>query len=194
MYAPIIIEPALREPFRWDREYVLVLSDWTDEDPDDIVRNLKVSPGYYNNGRRTLLDFFRDATEDGLEPTLRDRLDWARMRMDPTDIADVSGYTFLVNGRPPEQEVFTALFTPGERVRLRIVNAAAMTFFDVRIPGLEMTVVQADGQNVQPVKVDELRIAVAETYDVIVRPTEERAYTTIMTTMDRLHRKGLCGT
>ncbi len=176
VYGSIVIEPQGREPFRYDRDYVVVLSDWHDTRPEKILASLKKQSDYYNNSQRTLMSFFDDASKNGLEATLSDRLDWGGMRMTPTDIADISGYSFLVNGKSPEQN-WTGLFKPGERVRLRFINAAAMTYFDVRIPGLEMTVVQADGNNVQPVKVDEFRIAVAETYDVIVRPTEDRAYT-----------------
>jgi len=184
LYGAIIIDPLGREPFRFDREYVVVLSDWHDSTPEDILANLKKQSDYYNYQQRTLMTFFDDVEEDGLAATLSDRLDWGEMRMTPTDIADVSGYTFLVNGNNPEQN-WTALFEPGERVRLRFINAAAMTFFDVRIPGLQMTVVQADGNNVQPVKVDEFRIAVAETYDVIVHPKEDRAYTLFAESMSR---------
>lgn len=184
LYAPIVIEPAQREPFRYDREHIIMLSDWTDENPDSVIRNLKVSPGYYNNNRRTLVDLFRDAKEVGLGAALSDRFMWGQMRMDPTDIADVAGYTFLVNGKSPEKN-FTALFKPGERVRLRFINGAAMTYYDVRIPGLKMTVVQADGNNVQPVPVDEFRISVAETYDVIVQPREDQAYSILAESIDR---------
>jgi CopA family copper-resistance protein len=184
IYAPIIIDPAKREPFRYDREYVVLLSDWTDENPASIIRNLKVSPGYYNKNRRTLVDFFRDAREQGFGPAFKDRWEWGVMRMDPTDIADVGGFTFLINGHTNERN-FTALFKPNERVRLRFINASAMTYFDVRIPGLKMTVVQADGNNVQPTPVDEFRIAVSETYDVIVQPREERAYSILAESMDR---------
>lgn len=184
IYAPIIIEPAKREPFRYDREYVIVLSDWTDESPAGIIRNLKLYPGYYNHNKRTLVDFFRDARKDGFSAALKDRVMWGDMRMDPTDIADVSGYTFLSNGKSPDQN-FTVLFKPGERVRLRFINSAAMSYFDLRIPGLKMTVVQADGNNVQPVPVDELRIAVAETYDVLVQPKEDKAYSILAESMDR---------
>lgn len=187
-YAPIVIEPQKREPFRYDREYIIQLSDWTDEDPDRIIANLKASPGYYNDNKPTLVDLFRDLTSAGSWEERRQRLSdswaWAGMRMDRTDLADVSGYTFLVNGQPPER-AFTALFEPGERVRLRFINSAAMTYFDVRIPGLKMTVVQADGNNVAPVPVDEFRIGVAETYDVIVRPTEERAFPILAEAMER---------
>ncbi len=184
LYGAIIIDPVGREPFRYDREYVVVLSDWHDSPADDILANLKKQSDYYNYQQRTLMTFFDDVAEMGFGAALSDRLDWGEMRMTPTDIADVSGYTFLVNGRNPAQN-WTALFEPGERIRLRFINAAAMTFFDIRIPGLEMTVVQADGNNVQPVKVDEFRIAVAETYDVIVRLKEDRAYTLFAESMAR---------
>jgi CopA family copper-resistance protein len=189
MYAPIIIDPARREPFRYDREYVLMFSDWTDERPERIVSNLKMDPGYYNYNKRTLVDLFRSLgraeTWDERKSILADRWMFGQMRMDPTDIADVSsGYTFLVNGHAPDKN-FTALFTPGERIRLRFINASAMSYLDVRIPGLKMTVVQADGNNVEPVPVDEFRIAVAETYDVIVRPTEDKAYAILAESIER---------
>ena len=184
MYGAIIIDPKGREPFRFDREYVVVLSDWHDSRPEQILANLKKQSDYYNFQQRTLMTFFDDVEENGFAKTLADRFDWGEMRMTPTDIADVSGYTFLINGKSPAQN-WTALFEPGERVRLRFINAAAMTFFDVRIPGLPMTVVQADGNNVQPVKVDEFRIAVAETYDVIVRPKEAGAFTIFAESMAR---------
>ena len=180
VYGPLIIDPAGPESIEYDREYVVVLGDWTFADPDDVMANLKKMSGYYNFQRRTLGDFFRNPGDRG------DRLRWGRMRMDATDIADVTGYayTYLINGMPPSAN-WTALFAPGERVRLRFINAGAATYFDVRIPGLEMTVVQADGQNVLPVTVDEFRIAIAETYDVIVQPTDDRAYTIFAETMDR---------
>ncbi|MGE4218463.1 MAG: copper resistance system multicopper oxidase [Alphaproteobacteria bacterium] len=184
MYGPMVIEPKGREPFKADREYTLLLSDWTDEAPETVLANLKKRPDYYNYGQRTLGTFLDDMAEKGFAATMRDRLDWGEMRMMPTDIADVSGYTFLVNGKAAAEN-WTALFQPGERVRLRIINGSAMSFFDLRIPGLKMTVVQADGNNVQPVPVDELRIAVAETYDVIVRPEKEEAYTILAEAMDR---------
>lgn len=185
-YAPLIIDPAKPEPYRYDRDYVVFLSDWTDEDPDRVFARLKKLSGYYNFNKRTVFDFFRDAAKKGWGPTIADRLAWGRMRMDPTDIADVTGYTytFLMNGQPPEAN-WTALFKPGERVRLRFINGASMTYFDVRIPGLTMEVVQADGQDVEPVVVDESRIAVSETYDVIVEPHEDRAYTIFAEAMDR---------
>lgn len=184
MYGAIVIDPAGREPVRTDRDYVVVLSDHTREDPVRVLRNLKADSEFYNRGKRTLVDFFRDVDRDGFGTAFRDRLDWGEMRMDPTDLADVTGYAFLVNGKGPDDN-WTALFTPGERVRLRIINASAMSFFDVRIPGLKMTVVAADGQNVAPVPVDEFRFGVGETYDVIVRPKEDRAYTLFAEPLDR---------
>ncbi len=181
VYGPLIIDPIDPAPFAYDREYVVMLSDWTFEDPDDVLGHLKKMGGYYNFQRRTLGDLFGSS-----DAGLGDRLRWGRMRMDATDIADVTGYTYtyLMNGMPPASN-WIGLFEPGERVRLRFINGAAGSFFDVRIPGLEMTVVQADGQNVQPVTVDEFRIAIAETYDVIVQPVEDRAYTIFAESMDR---------
>ena len=179
-----MIEPKAREPFRYDREYVVVLSDWHDTKPENILANLKKMSDYYNRSQRTIGDFFSDVSKMGFAAAFEDRKMWGEMRMTPTDIADVSGYTYLVNGSNPDQN-WTGLFKPGERIRLRFVNAAAMTFFDVRIPGLKMTVVQADGNNVWPVSVDEFRIAVAETYDVIVRPEDDRAYTLFAESMGR---------
>ena len=184
VYGSIVIEPRAPEPFRYDRDYVVVLSDWQDTRPEQVLANLKKMPDYYNYSQRTVTDFFSDVGKMGFGAALEDRRMWGEMRMTPTDIADVSGYTFLVNGKNADQN-WTGLFKAGERIRLRFVNAAAMTFFDVRIPGLKMTVVQADGNNVQPVSVDEFRIAVAETYDVIVRPTEDRAYTLFAESMGR---------
>jgi len=185
MYGALVIEPKAREPFRYDREHVIVLSDWhPDNSPHKILSNLKMSADYYNYQKRTLSTLVDDAGKMGLGAALADRMDWGDMRMLPSDIADVSGYVFLANGRNTEQN-WTGLFKPGERVRLRFINAAAMTFFDVRIPGLKMTVVQADGNNVRPVPVDEFRIAVAETYDVIVRPTEDKAYAVLAESMAR---------
>ena len=185
VYAPIVIDPAGDDPVEFDREYVIVLSDWTDEEPMEVLRNLKGNGGYYNYGKRTLPGFFRDLLNDA-GGTIRDRDMWGRMRMDPTDLADVTGatYTFLLNGQTAEQN-WTGLFRRGERVRLRIINAAAMTYFDLKIPGLPLTVVQADGQDVEPVVVDELQIAVAETYDVVVEPKAGQAYTIFAQTLDR---------
>jgi CopA family copper-resistance protein len=186
LYGPLILEPRDKEPYTYDREYVVMLSDWTDENPGDIIANLKQESDYYNYGKRTLATFVEDAHRDGLGAALKDRLMWGKMRMSPTDIMDVTAatYTFLINGHPPAAN-WTALFKPGERVRLRFVNGSAMTTYDVRIPGLDLTVVQADGSNVSPVTVDEFRIAVAETYDVIVEPKTDAAYTIFAQAEDR---------
>jgi CopA family copper-resistance protein len=186
VYGPIIIDPAKPDPFRYDRDYVIMLSDWTFEDPHRVIANLKKYPGYYNFQRLTAGDFLRDVKAKGWSAALDSRLEWARMRMDPTDISDITGYTYtyLMNGLPPVSN-WSGLFKPGERVRLRFINAGAASYFDIRIPGLKMTVVQADGQNVKPVTVDEFRIAIAETYDVIVQPAEDRAYTVFAEAMDR---------
>lgn len=185
-YGPMIIDPVELEPFSYDREYVVMLSDWTFEDPFRVLAKLKKQSNYYNFQQRTVGDFFRDVSKNGWDATMAERLMWAQMRMSPTDFADISGYTYtyLMNGLAPGSN-WTGLFRPGERVRLRFINAATMTYFDVRIPGLKMTVVQVDGQNVQPVTVDEFRTGVAETYDVIVEPQEERAYTLFAESMDR---------
>lgn len=183
-YGSIIIEPQKREPFKFDREYVVVLKDKHPHSGDRILRNLKMMPDYYNRNQRTLADFIGDVSKNGLGATLSERGDWGSMRMMPTDIEDVQGFVGLINGMSPDQN-WTGLFKPDERVRLRFINASAMTYFDVRIPGLEMTVVQADGNNVQPVKVDEFRISVAETYDVIVQPKEEKAYPIMAESMGR---------
>ena len=185
-HAPLIIDPAHHDPVAYDREHVVLLSDWTFEDPHRVLAVLKKQSGYFNYHQRTLADFYRDAKREGLRKVMEERAMWARMRMSPTDIADVTGaaYTYLVNGLPPDAN-WTGLFRPGERVRLRIINASAATFFNVRIPGLHMTVVAADGQNVQPVTVDEFQIAIAETYDVIVEPKADQAYTVFAEAMDR---------
>jgi CopA family copper-resistance protein len=186
VYGPLIIHPQDAEPFAYDRDYVVMLSDWTFEDPYTVLAKLKKMSDYYNFHQRTVGDFFEDVNRDGLTATLRDRLAWGNMRMSPTDIADVTGYTYhyLMNGMDAAAN-WTGLFRPGERVRLRFINGSAMTYFNIRIPGLPMTVVQADGQNVEPVDTDELQIAVAETFDVIVRPPAESAYTIMAESMDR---------
>ena len=185
LFGSIIMEPQKPDPFSYDREYVVHLSDWTDEDPMTIVANLKQQGDYYNYHRRTLGDFVKDAGREGFSAAVNDRLMWGGMRMSPTDIMDVTGslYTFLVNGHSPAAN-WTAAFQPGERIRLRFINSAAMTTFDVRIPGLALTIVQADGTNVEPVEVEEFRIGVAETYDVIVQPLDG-AYTLFAQAQDR---------
>ncbi|TKS61208.1 MAG: copper resistance protein CopA [Nitrospira sp.] len=186
MYAPMIIDPQEPEPFRYERDYVVVLSDWSFDSPETLLSNLKKLGGYYNFQKRATREFLTDVGRMGFWPALQNYLSWDQMRMDPTDFADVTGYafTYLMNGRSPAGN-WTGLFRPGERVRLRFIDAAAMTFYDVRIPGLTMTVVQTDGQNVQPVVVDEFRMGPAETYDVIVEPAEDRPYTIFAETMDR---------
>ena len=174
VYGPIVIEP--REHVARMREHVVMFSDWTDEDPARVYAKLKTFEGYYNYAKPTLGDFLRQAKQAGFSRAWRERMMWDEMRMNPRDLADVSGatYTFLANGSPPAAN-WTALFDEGEKVRLRIINGAATTFFDVRIPGLKMTVVAADGQEVHPVTVDEFRIAVAETYDVVIEPESGHA-------------------
>ncbi|MDL5599377.1 copper resistance system multicopper oxidase [Bacillus subtilis] len=185
VYGPLVIDAREPEPFQYDREHVVVLSDWTDEDPISLMKTLKKQSDYYNYHKRTVGDFIHDVGEKGWGATVADRTMWAQMKMNPTDIADVSGaaYTFLMNGQAPDSN-WTGLFRPGEKLRLRLINGSAMTYFDVRIPGLKMTVVAADGLHVKPVTVDELRIAVAETYDVIVEPAAD-AYTLFAQAMDR---------
>ncbi len=186
LYGPIVIEPRRPDPIAADRDYTVLLSDWTDEDPMRVFNKLKVMPDYYNRIQPTVQGLAADAQAKGWRGALAERLMWERMRMNPTDLADVSGstYTFLTNGATPAGN-WTGLFTPGERVRLRFINGSAMTYFDVRIPGLKMTVVAADGQDVRPVEIEEFRIGVAETYDVIVEPTQDRAYTIFSQAMDR---------
>ena len=180
-YGPIVIDPAGVDPIASDREHVIVLSDHSQLHPHIIFKKLKLQGGYFNNNKQTLASLL-----SGKDQSARERREWGQMRMDPTDISDVTGstYSYLVNGHGPRDN-WTALFTPGERVRLRFVNASAMTTFNVRIPGLKMTVVQADGLNVRPVAVDEFQMAVAETYDVIVEPTDDRAYTVVGESVDR---------
>jgi CopA family copper-resistance protein len=186
LYGALLIEPREPDPFPYDREHVILLSEWTDEDPHRIFAKLKKRSDYYNFHQRTVGDFFRDVGDHGFRNTIADRAAWGEMRMKPTDLADVSGYTYtyLMNGAAPAGN-WTGLFTPGERVRLRLINGSSMTYFDLRIPGLKMTVVAADGQNVHPVTVDELRIAVAETFDVIVEPSGQDAFTIFAQSMDR---------
>jgi CopA family copper-resistance protein len=186
VYGPIVIVPKGGYAQAFDRDYVVMLSDWSDESPDAIVSNLKFQSDYYNFHQRTLGTFVDDAQRKGFSDTVADRLEWGKMRMSPTDILDVSGatYTYLINGQPSGAN-WTALFRSGERVRLRFINGSSMSIFDVCIPDLPMTVVQADGNDVEPVTIDEFRISVAETYDVIVQPKADRAYTIFAQAEDR---------
>ena len=183
-YGPMVIDPAGVDPVAYDRDHVIVLSDWSFLHPHQIISKLKAEGGYFNRQKQTLAGMLKGGPEEQMSAS--ERLMWGKMRMDPTDIADVTGgtYTYLINGHGP-RENWTGLFRPGERVRLRIVNAGAMTIFNVRIPGLTMTVVSADGQNVRPVAVEEFQIGAAETYDVIIQPTEDRAYTFVAESIDR---------
>src|SRR5918993_1215205 len=186
VYGPLIIDPLDPETITSNREHVILLSDWTDESPERVFAKLKKRSDYYNFNQRTLRDFFKDVRANGLEATLADRQAWGDMRMNPTDLADVGGatYTHLMNGVTPAGN-WTGLFKTGERVRLRLTNGSAMTYFDVRIPGVKLTVVAADGLPVHPVTVDELRIATAETFDVIVEPSGQDAFTIFAQAMDR---------
>ena len=186
VYGPLIIAPREPEPFQFDREHVVMLTDWTDERPERVFKKLKKQSDYYNFRQRTLTTFIRDVKQHGLSATLAERRMWGQMRMSAADLADVTGYTYtyLMNGRAPAAN-WTGLFTPGEKVRLRFINGSGMSYFDVRIPGLKMTVVAADGLPVRPVSVDEFRVAVAETYDVIVEPSGQDAFTIFAQAMDR---------
>ena len=186
MYGALIVDPAGRDAIGADREHVVLLSDWTDEDPMRVFARLKKNGHHYNYNQRTLRDIRDDIRRAGFAGNRDARRMWNQMRMTDRDISDVTGatYTYLMNGQPPAAN-WSALFGRGERVRLRVINGSAMTIFDLRIPGLEMTVVAADGQNVEPVTIDELRIGVAETYDVIVRPSADTAYTVFAQAIDR---------
>ncbi|MCQ4294665.1 copper resistance system multicopper oxidase [Pseudomonas stutzeri] len=187
VYGALIIDPKEPDPFSYDRDYVVFLSDWTDESPARMLAKLKKRSDYYNQGRRTLGDFINDVADQGWSDTVSKRWAWAKMNMSPTDLADISGatYTYLLNGQAPDGN-WTGVFLPGERIRLRLINGSAMSYFDFRIPGLKLTVVAADGQNVEPVQVDEVRLAVAETLDVIVEPdASQDAYTLFAQAMDR---------
>ncbi len=186
MYGAIVVDPREKDPVAYDRDHVVVLSDWSDEDPNSVYAKLKKLSHYYNRNERTLGDLFKDIEDKGIEGAWQDREMWNDMRMSDRDLSDVTGYTytFLMNGQTPA-DGWLGLFKRGEKVRLRFVNAAAMTFFDVRIPGLKMTVVSTDGQDVEPVSVDEFRIGVAETFDVVVEPKDDRAYTVFAQAIDR---------
>ena len=186
LYGAIVIEPRDGERHAADRDYVFLISDWTDEDPERVYAKLRSRSDAYNYGQPTLGDFLRDARAKGFGDAMAMRRMWNRMRMNNTDLADVSGatYTYLVNGATPSAN-WTGLFRPGERVRVRLINGSSNSIFDVRMPGLRLRVVAADGQDVEPVLVDEIRLSAAETYDVIVEPTEDRAYTIFAQSIDR---------
>ncbi|MBP1509683.1 copper resistance system multicopper oxidase [Acinetobacter nosocomialis] len=175
LYGPLVIYPKNKVPLtageKADRDYVVLLSDFHNSTSGQIMSNLKKEADYYQNRRETVFDVFRQIKRDGLKATWKDRSMWNQMRMLKTDMSDVTNYTFLMNGKTPEQN-WTGNFKAGEKVRLRFINASAMSLFDVRIPNLKMTVVSADGQPVKPVPVDEFRIGTAETYDVIVEPKQ----------------------
>ncbi|HTV80523.1 MAG TPA: copper resistance system multicopper oxidase [Steroidobacteraceae bacterium] len=186
LYGPIVIEPRAPQRSRADRDYTVLLSDWSDSDPDHIYATLKRQSDYYNRGERTVGDFLRAVGARGWSAAAGDWAAWGRMRMDPTDLVDVSGaaYTYLMNGTTPAGN-WTAPFSRGESVRLRFINGSAMSFFDVRVPGLDLTVVAADGQEIEPVTVEEFRIAPGEVIDVLVRPHADSAYTIFAQSMDR---------
>ncbi|MNM46694.1 Copper resistance protein A precursor [compost metagenome] len=186
VYGAIVIEPKEPEAHRYQRDYVLLLSDWSDQAPFELMATLKKQSDAFNYHKRTVGDFIDDVASNGWRQTVAERKAWAAMRMSPTDLADISAatYTYLLNGQPPDGN-FTCLFQPGDTVRLRLINGSAMSYFDFRIPGLKLTVIAADGQPVHPVEVDELRIAVAETYDVLVRVGDLPAYTLYAQSMDR---------
>ncbi len=186
MYGAIIIDPAHGERYKIDRDYVVQLSDWTDKNPMDVFATLKKQSDYYNHHQPTAVDFFEDASTMGLGKAMDKRRMWNQMRMSPTDLADLSAatYTYLMNGTTPAGN-WTGLFKRGECVRLRFLSSGTQTFFDVRIPGLKMTVIQADGQDVEPITVDEFRFGPGETYDVLVEPKDDRAYTIFAQTIGR---------
>lgn len=183
-YGSIIIHPSEKDNIEAEREYVVLLSELTAESSSNILSNLKMSSDYYQYHRLTLGDFFSEIRKKGVLQAFKNASEWGKMRMLPTDLSDVSGYTFLINGKSPNQN-WTGIFKLGERLRLRFINASAMSFYDVRIPGLKMTVVQADGQPVEPVEIDEFRFGVAETYDVIVTPLDSIAYSIVAEPIDR---------
>jgi len=185
-YGPLIIDPKDGEPWSYDRDYVVVLSDWSFEDPETIFRHINLLGHYYNYQQRIFPDFIQDIQEKGLEWTIKERTAWGDMRMSPVDLADVTGatYTYLMNGNSPDMN-WTALFNPGETSRLRFINSATQSNFDVRIPGLDMEVVMVDGKAVRPVPVHEFRIGVAETYDVLVRPRQDKPFTLFAESLDR---------
>ena len=186
LYGALVVDGSGPEPVETEREHVVVLSDWTDVAPETIFSNLKQQSDFYNYHRTTVGDFLHQVRAQGLRPTAEQAAMWGRMNMSPSDIADVTGaaYTYLLNGQPPRGN-WTGVFRVGERVRLRIINGSSMTFFDLRIPGLKLTVIEADGNAVEPVEVDEIRLAPAEIYDVVVQPAEARAYGIFAQSEDR---------
>ena len=186
VYGAIVIKPKIKEPYDYDSDYVITLSDWSDEDPNNIYRNLKLMSDYYSLNQRTVFDFAKEVKKIGFLEAFRNRKMWNEMNMSDRDLSDVTGYTYtyLMNGQNPNSS-WKLLFKNGERIRLRFINASAMTFFDVRIPGLEMKVIAADGNYIQAVNIDEFRIGVAETYDVIVEPKKDMAYSIFAQSIDR---------
>jgi len=186
VYGAIVIEPKNPNPYKYDRDYVVNLSDWSDEKPEKVYRKLKLKADYYNLKQRTVSDYIDDIKEKGFFSAFSSRKMWNEMSMTDRDLSDVTGatYTYLMNGKNPNSN-WKAIFKANEKVLLRFVNCSAMTFFDVRIPGLKMTVVASDGNDIQPVCVDEFRIGVAETYDVIVEPKEKEAYSIFAQSLER---------
>ncbi len=186
VHGAIVIEPKVKDPYDYDADFVVALSDWSDENPKSIYRKLKVAGDYYNIKQRTIGDFFSEVKKDGFVNAFDKRKMWNKMDMGDRDLSDVTGYTytFLMNGDNPATN-WKALFKKGQKIRLRFINSSAMTFFDVRIPGLQMRVVAADGNNIHPVDIEEFRIGVAETYDVIVEPKENKAYPIFAQSIDR---------
>ncbi|HKK17810.1 MAG TPA: copper resistance system multicopper oxidase, partial [Opitutales bacterium] len=185
-YGPLVIEPRGGDPIQADRDYTVILSDWTSDGPEVAFRNITKSDGYYNYQQRTVGELFKDFKKCGVKATVADRLAWGKMRMSPVDLAAITGseYTYLMNGQAPDSN-WTALFNPGETIRLRFINTGAMSTFDLRIPGLDMQVVMVDGKRVKPVDIHEFRISVAETYDVLVRPKQDRPFTIFAESLDR---------
>ena len=184
LYGAIIIEPNNPPTQKADRDYVVLLSDMSSETPEEILANLKTSSDYYQYNRRTIGDFWRDVKEYGFMETWRNAAMWSKMRMMPTDLADITEYKFLINGKAPDEN-WTGIFKAGESLRLRFINASASSFYDVRIPGLKLQIIAADGQNIEPILVDEFRFGVAETYDVIVTPSAPKAYSIVAEPIDR---------
>ena len=184
LYGSIVIHPKDGDHIKADRDHVILLSDFHEDDANTIMANLKKSSEYYVYTQRTVGDFFADVRKRGFGEAWENAKMWGEMRMMPNDLTDIGNYSFLVNGKTPEQN-WTGLFKVGERVRLRFINASAMSFYDVRIPGLKMTMVATDGQPIEPVVVDEFRFGVAETYDAIVEPSEDKAYTIVAEPIDR---------